>query len=175
MERTLRSRRAYQGRLISLRVDDVELADGRRSSREIVEHPGAVAIVPWGGRRLTLVRQWRQAVAQELLEVPAGTLEPGEEPLVTAKRELREETGLDADRWELGPSFFTAPGFCTERLTVYLATGLRAAAETSGAVDEAIEIASLTLGEALEAIGRGSVIDAKSLVAILWLARTLGR
>ena len=175
MERTLRSRRAYQGRLISLRVDDVELADGRRSSREIVEHPGAVAIVPWGDRRLTLVRQWRQAVAQELLEVPAGTLEPGEEPLVTAKRELREETGLEAEAWQVGPSFFTAPGFCTERLTVYLATDLRHAARTAGATDEAIESTALTLGQALEAIGQGSVIDAKSLIGILWLARTLAR
>ena len=94
---------------------------------------------------------------------------------MTAKRELREETGLDADRWELGPSFFTAPGFCTEHLAIYLATDLRHDAGASGAVDEAIETTSLTLGEALDAIEQGTVIDAKSLVAILWLARTLGR
>ena len=174
MERTLRSRRAYEGRLISLRVDDVELEDGRRSSREIVEHPGAVAILPWDGTRLTLVRQWRHAAQRELLEIPAGTLEPGEEPLATAKRELLEETGLHAETWQVGPTFYTAPGFCTERLTVYLATDLRDVAATSSAADEAIETSRLPLGDALAAIDGGDVIDAKSLVAILWLARTLG-
>jgi ADP-ribose pyrophosphatase len=140
----------------------------------VVEHPGAVAIVAWDGERLAMVRQWRHPAERELLEIPAGTIDPGETPLVTARRELTEETGLSADRWDEGPSFFTAPGFCTERLTVYLATGLHAGKAT-GAADEIIEVERLTLEEALTAVDDGSVADAKSLAAILWLARRLAR
>lgn len=171
-ERTLATRRIYDGHIISLRVDAVELADGHRSSREVVEHRGAVAILPWDGERLTLVRQWRQPVAQELLEIPAGTIDPGEEPLVTARRELAEETGIVAERWEAGPEFYTAPGFCTERLFLYLATDLRQA-EATGPADEVIEVTQLSLAAALEAVDRGAVADAKSIVGILWLARRL--
>ena len=123
-ERTLSSRRAFSGRLLALRVDEVELESGRQATREVVEHPGAVAILAWDGERLAAVRQWRQAAAAELLEIPAGTREPGESPLVTAQRELAEECGLSAARWEEGPAFYTAPGFSTELLTLFLATNL---------------------------------------------------
>lgn len=174
MERTVTSRRAYDGRLISLRVDDVELPDGRRSSREIVEHPGAVGILAWDGERVRLVRQWRHATGRDLLEIPAGTLDPGEEPLVTAQRELAEECGLAADRWRPGPRFFTAPGFCTEELSLFLATGLRDE-EAEGPDDEAIEVERPTLSEALAAVDEGRIVDAKSVAGILWLARELAR
>ena len=96
-ERTIESRRAFDGRLLNVRVDEVETDDGRRSTREIVEHPGAVAILAWDGRALTLVRQWRHAAGRDLLELPGGTLDPGESPLQTARRELSEETGRVAD------------------------------------------------------------------------------
>ena len=169
-ERTVSSRRAFSGRLLSLRVDEVELESGRRATREVVEHPGAVAILAWDGERLAAVRQWRQAAAADLLEIPAGTREPGESPLESAERELAEECGLRAGRWEEGPSFYTAPGFSTELLTLFLATNL-SAVDVTPPEDEALERSWLTLVDALAAIDDGRIRDAKSLVGILWLAR----
>ncbi len=169
-ERTIRSRRVFSGRLLALRVDEVELESGARATREVVEHPGAVAILAWDGERLAAVRQWRQAAGAELLEIPAGTLEPGESALATAQRELAEECGLTAARWEKGPAFYTAPGFSTELLTLFLATELRPA-DVPPPEDEALERAWLTLPDALAAIDDGRIRDAKSLVGILWLAR----
>lgn len=172
-EHTIRTARAYEGRLISVRVDEVERADGYRSRREVVEHPGAVAILAWDGARLALVRQWRHAAGQELLEIPAGTLEPGEAPPATAARELAEEVGLVASAWEAGPSFFTAPGFCTERLTVFLATGLTPDDRMQAPSDELIERSWLTLDHALAAVDGGRIIDAKTIAALGWLERRL--
>ena len=169
-ERTLSSHRAFSGRLLALRVDEVELDSGRRATREVVEHPGAVAVLAWDGERLAAVRQWRQAAGAELLEIPAGTLEPGESPLATAQRELAEECGLTATRWEEGPAFYTAPGFSTELLTLFLATDL-APVDATPPEDEALERSWLTLPDALAAIDDGRIRDAKSLVGILWLAR----
>ena len=174
-ERTLESRRPFVGRLLRMRVDEVELDDGRRATREVVEHPGAVAMLAWDGERLALVRQWRHAAGRTLLEVPAGTVDPGEEPATTASRELAEEVDLRADTWQRAPAFFTAPGFCTEYLTVYLATDLRPAEESAHPDDEDLEVVRMTLPEALAAIDSGEIEDAKSIVAILWLARHLGQ
>jgi ADP-ribose pyrophosphatase len=171
-ERTVSTRREFSGRLLSLRVDEVELESGRRTTREVVEHPGAVAILAWDGARLAAVSQWRQAAAAELLEIPAGTREPGESPLVTARRELAEECGLTALSWVEGPAFYTAPGFSTELLTLFIATEL-SAVDTAAPEDEALERSWLTLDEALASIDDGRIRDAKSLVGILWLARHL--
>jgi ADP-ribose pyrophosphatase len=173
-ERTISSERPFKGKLISVRVDQVTLANGHGASREIVEHPGAVGILAWDGDRLAMVRQWRQPAAQDLLEIPAGTLEPGESPQTTAERELGEECGLAAERWKQGPSFFTAPGFCTERLTLFLATGLFDA-EADAPEDELLERSWLTLADAVAAVEEGRVIDAKSVAGILWLAHRLGQ
>ncbi|MDP9467764.1 MAG: NUDIX hydrolase [Chloroflexota bacterium] len=172
-ERTLGSRRLFAGRLLSLRIDTVELASGRRAVREVVEHPGAVAVLAWEGERLAMVRQWRQAASAELLEIPAGTREPGEAPLVTAQRELAEECGLGAARWEEGPSFYTAPGFSTELLTLFLASDLHPV-DVAAPDDEVLERSWLSLPESLAAIDTGQIVDAKSLVGILWLARRQG-
>jgi ADP-ribose pyrophosphatase len=169
-ERTVSSRRAFTGRLLALRVDEVELESGQRAVREVVEHPGAVAILALDGDRLAMVRQWRQAADSELLEIPAGTREPEEAPLVTARRELAEECGLNAAHWEEGPSFYTAPGFSTELLTLFLATELHAV-EAQAPDDEALERSWLSLPDAVAAIDAGTIRDAKSLVGILWLAR----
>jgi len=171
-ERTTSSRRPFRGRLISVRVDQVELESGRSAEREVVEHPGAVAILAWDGERLAFVRQWRQAAASDLLEIPAGTREPGEPARRTAERELAEECGLAAARWEAGPSFFTAPGFCTERLDLFLATELRTAAAERPA-DEELAASWMTLHDALAAVDDGRIVDAKSLCGVLWLARRL--
>lgn len=169
-ERTVSSRQAFAGRLLNLRVDEVELESGRRASREVVEHPGAVAILAWDGERLAAVRQWRQAARADLLEIPAGTREPGEAPLVTAQRELAEESGLTAGRWEEGPVFYTAPGFSTELLALFLATDLHPV-DVAPPEDEALERSWITLADALAAIDDGRIRDAKSLVGILWLSR----
>jgi ADP-ribose pyrophosphatase len=168
-ERTTASTRPFQGKLISVRVDQVDLANGRSATREVVEHPGAVGILAWDGARLAMVSQWRHATGRELLEIPAGTLDPGESPRATAERELGEECGLAAGSWEEGPSFFTAPGFCTERLTLFLATGLRET-DASGPDDELLERSWLSLADAVAAVDDGRVIDAKSVAGILWLA-----
>lgn len=171
-ERTVSSRQAFTGRLLNLRVDEVALESGRRASREVVEHPGAVAILAWDGERLAAVRQWRQAAGAELLEIPAGTREPGEAPLLTAQRELAEECGLAAVSWEEGPVFYTAPGFSTELLTLFLATELHPV-DVAPPEDEALERSWLTLPDALAAMDDGRIRDAKSLVGVLWLARHL--
>jgi ADP-ribose pyrophosphatase len=173
-ELTRGSARIYEGRLFSVRVDDVELSNGRRTRREIVEHPGAVGILAWDGERLAMVRQWRQPARRVMLEIPAGTLDPDEAPPTTAQRELREETGLEARRWEPGPRFFTAVGFCTEELALYLATDLTDAGRLA-AEDEEIELEWLPLNDALAAIEAGGVADAKSIIGIYWLARQLAR
>jgi ADP-ribose pyrophosphatase len=173
-ERTLSSTRPYRGRRISLRIDEVERADGHRTTREIVEHPGAVAILAWDAARLAMVRQWRHATNRSLLEVPAGTLDPDEPPAEAARRELAEEVGIAAATWEAGPRFYTAPGFCDELMHLFLATDLRPAAAGAAAdADEQIEASWLTLDEALVACDDGSIEDAKTMAAIGWLARRL--
>ena len=173
-ERTLSSTHPWTGRRIRVRVDEVEREDGHRATREIVEHPGAVGVLAWDGERLAMVRQWRHATGQTLLEIPAGTLEPDEPPAQTARRELAEEVGLAAARWEDGPRFYTAPGFCTELMQLYLATALSEAAAAADA-DEHLEPSWLMLPDALEAIDDGRIIDAKSIAGIGWLARRLRR
>jgi ADP-ribose pyrophosphatase len=173
-ERTISTERPWAGKRIAVRIDEVERADGHRTTREIVEHPGAVAILAWDGTRLALVRQWRHATGGALLEIPAGTLEPGEPPAETAKRELGEECGLAAAAWEAGPRFYTAPGFCDELMHLYLATNLTDAPGQADP-DEQLEASWMTLDEALEAIDDGRIADGKSLAAIGWLARRVAR
>ena len=171
-ERIRASSHPWTGRRIRIRVDEVERSDGHRTSREIVEHPGAVAIVAWDGERLAMVRQWRHATGEVLLEIPAGTLEPDEPPLETARRELAEEVGLAAAHWETGPRFFTAPGFCDEVMQVYLATDLTESMADADE-DEVLEPSWMTLADALAAVDDGTIRDAKSIVGIGWLARRL--
>jgi len=171
-ERTVSTTRPWTGRRVGVRIDEVERADGRRTSREVVEHPGAVALLAWDGERLAMVRQWRHATGQILLEIPAGTLEPGEPPAETARRELAEEVGLAASAWTEGPRFYTAPGFCTELMHVYLATDLRDE-RADADEDEDLEPSWMTLPEVLGAIEDGGIIDAKTMAAVGWLARRL--
>lgn len=172
-ERTLGSTHPWSGKRIRVRVDEVERSDGHRTTREIVEHPGAVAILAWDGERLAMVRQWRHATGQVLLEIPAGTLEPDEPPAETARRELAEEVGLAAATWIEGPHFYTAPGFCDELMHLFLATGLREDTSGEADADEVLEPAWTTIPEALAAIEDGGIRDAKTIVGVSWLARRL--
>ena len=158
---------AWEGRIATVRIDRFRYDDGEEAEREIVEHPGSVAVVAHDGEHLFLVRQPREAVGEEaLLELPAGKLdEEGESPLDTARRELAEEIGKGARTWERLTSFYTSPGFVDEECHVFLATDLyeeRAeAAET-----ERIEVVEVPLAELDSVIG--DCRDAKSLAGLLW-------
>jgi ADP-ribose pyrophosphatase len=123
---TISSRRIYEGSRISLRVDEFRLGNKPPVSKEIIEHPGSVVILPvTDDRKLVLVRQWRQAAGKVLLEAPSGTIEPGEQPEVTARRELREEAGVSADHLAPVGGAWVAPGYSGEYTYGYVATGLR--------------------------------------------------
>jgi ADP-ribose pyrophosphatase len=166
-EPTVSSELIYRGRIVSLRVDEVRLPSGQIRRREIVEHGGAVAIVAIDDQdRALLVRQFRKPIEQFTLEIPAGTLEPGEDPEACAHRELLEETGYTAERIERLLGFYSAPGFCTEYLHVYLATGLREGAATPEE-DESIELVREPVSGALDLIASGRIQDAKSQVGLL--------
>lgn len=165
MLRVVTSRRAYDGRWVSVRLDEVEYPSGRRVVYEVVEHPGAVAIVALApGRRLFLVRQFRQPVGAELLEVPAGSLEPGETAEACARRELAEEVGQAAARWERLVSFYPSPGVLSEELHVFLAEDLQSAPAEHE--EEDLRVLSLPLEEAYRRIGAGEIRDAKSIIGI---------
>jgi 8-oxo-dGTP pyrophosphatase MutT (NUDIX family) len=157
----------WEGRIATVRVDRFRYDDGEEADREVVAHPGSVAVVAHDGEHLYLVQQPREAVDEpELLELPAGKLdEDGEEPLDTAKRELAEEIGKGARSWSHLVSFYTSPGFVDEECHVYLATDLY---DESAEADEneRIEIVAVPLGELDDAI-RGCR-DAKSLAGLLW-------
>ena len=161
------SETAWEGRIATVRVDRFRYDDGQEAEREIVAHPGAVAVVAHDGERLYLVRQPREAVEEQaLLELPAGKLdEEGEEPLDTAKRELAEEIGKGARAWEHLTSFYTSPGFADEECHVYLATDLYD--EQAEADDtERIEIVEVPLVD-LDGVIAGCR-DSKTLVGLLW-------
>jgi ADP-ribose pyrophosphatase len=162
----LASRTVYHSRVFNVAETRVRFADGAEVEHAIVQHPGAVAIVALDetGSWL-LVRQYRVAAGRELLEIPAGTLEPGEEPLATAHRELREETGFAAAAMEPLGRTVMAPGFCTEYIHYFLATGLRPD-PLQGDDDERIsEPIPMWLDDVLTAILAGEIEDAKTVVA----------
>jgi ADP-ribose pyrophosphatase len=146
-------------------------ADGRRRTREIVRHPGACVVVPLlDDGRVCLIRNWRVAVGQTLIELPAGTLEPPEPPHVTAERELIEETGYRPANIEFLHAFYLSPGILDERMHLYLATGLTAG-ETAREEGEQIENWLVPWAEAIAMIFRGEIQDAKTIVGLLWVDR----
>jgi 8-oxo-dGTP pyrophosphatase MutT (NUDIX family) len=163
----VKSDTVWKGRIATVRVDRFRYDDGEEADREVVAHPGSVAIVAHDGERLYLVQQPREAVGEPaLLELPAGKLdEEGEEPLDTAKRELAEEIGKGARTWSHLTSFYTSPGFVEEECHVFLATDLYDESAEADE-DERIEIVTVPLGELDDAI-RGCR-DAKSLAGLLW-------
>ena len=162
----------YDGKLIQVYKETVRLPDGKERPREIVAHPGAVALVAVSDDgKLLLVRQYRRAAGRVLLEIPAGTRDRQEDPEDCARRELREETGFAAGKVEHLGGFFSAPGFCTEYLECYLMTEL-SDSPLQAEDDENIEIEHLTAEEALQAIWSGEICDAKSICGILmWMKR----
>ncbi len=169
----LRERERFHGRVFSLVDREVVLPNGRTTTLNIVDHPGAVAIVPLHGNGdVVLLRQFRVAAAGEIWEIPAGTREAGEAPARTARRELAEETGLRARRWTKLGEFYTAPGFCTETIRVFLARDLEAAPGNSEP-DEILNPRRVPFRDALRMIRRGVIRDAKTIAGLHLAVRHL--
>lgn len=170
-EQTLTSEKIYTGRVISLKVDDVRLPNGKTSKREIVNHPGAVAVIAiTDDNKLVLVEQYRKALERSIIEIPAGKLEAGEEPVVTARRELAEETGLACDELTYLQTFATSPGFADEVIHLYVARGLHPVEEEASLdEDEFVELMEVTLVEAEQMVADGRIYDAKTAFAVIWM------
>ena len=172
-EKMLKTELKYRGRIINVKVDEVELPSGNKSFREVVEHPGAVAVIAQdAAERLILVRQYRYPAGENLLEIPAGKIDPGETPENCARREMEEETGYSVEKLELLSRIYTTPGFSNEVIYIYRGydlqyTGIPAG---SGDADEEENLLPVLLGkqEAVNKIKSGEITDAKTIMAILW-------
>lgn len=169
-EETVQKNYLYRGKIINLRCDDARLPDGRPCKREVVEHPGGASVLCVRGGKIALVRQFRYAYQEELLEIPAGKLERGEDPMSAAMRELEEETGLIAERLELLTVLYPTPGYTDEKIYIYEAADCR---EGSSHPDEGefLDVVCLPVGEALDMIASGAIRDAKTIAAVLLYAR----
>jgi ADP-ribose pyrophosphatase len=167
-EKTLSSHYIFKGRAFNLRVDTVINAGGQETTREIVEHSQCVAVVPVDGNgEILLVKQFRKPVEKELLEIPAGGIDPGEDPVAAVKRELQEEIGRIPGRVERMGGFYSAPGFCTEYLYLYLATDLKPsqlyAEDTAG-----IQTVRIRPRDIRRLIKSGQICDSKSIAGLLY-------
>jgi ADP-ribose pyrophosphatase len=171
----LSSQRVYTGKVVSIDQDQVEFPDGSVGELEIFRHPGASAVVPFlsdpegDDPQVLLIRQYRYAANGYLLEIPAGRLEPDESPETCAVRELREETGCSAARFERLTTIFPTPGFCDEQIHIFMATGL-VQGETCHEFDEFVEPEPIALSEALAMIERGEIRDGKSMIGLMFAA-----
>ena len=172
-ERVVASDRCFEGRICNVRIDTVELDSGKTAQREIVEHDPVVAIVAVDADgRVVLVRQYRLATEQVLLEVPAGLVDPGEEIEPAAQRELQEETGMRAGTLTSLGGFYASPGFLTEYIHVFLAQDLTES-HLDADEDEDIVVQRMPLSQALALVDTGGIIDAKSIVGLLLASRRL--
>jgi len=165
----LSSRPVFQGKVFSVRQDRIRLASGKEAQLDVIDHPASVTIIPsdgYGG--IWFVRQYRHAAAGELLELPAGTLNPGEEPIACARRECREEVGMSPGRLTLIGECWLVPGYATEYMYFYLAEDL-SQSPLAPDEDEEIQPVRMTLDEARGLASRGEIRDAKTLVGIFLL------
>lgn len=169
------TRRVYDGRIVKVDQDTVELPNGASVDLEIIRHPGASAVVPLltdlssADPQLLLIRQYRHAAGGFIYEIPAGKLDDGEEPLACARRELLEETGCTARQLDHLYTFYTTPGFTDERIHAFIATGLTRG-EQRLQRDEVMTLETVTMSRALEMIRTGDIVDAKSALSILFVA-----
>lgn len=170
-EKTVQSEAIFKGKVISLQVDDVLLPNGKTAKREIVKHPGAVAIIALtADNKLVVVEQYRKALERSIIEIPAGKLEPGEKPELTARRELEEETGYGCHSLTLLQSFYTSPGFADELIHVFLAQDLYEIEERAAMdEDEFVELLEISLEEAQQFVTEQKILDAKTAFAVQWL------
>lgn len=171
----LSSRRVYSGRIINLDIDAVRFPNGSTGELEMIRHSGASAVVPFLGDpggddpQILLLKQYRYAAEDFLYEIPAGRLDPGENPIDCAKRELMEETGCEAERIEHLYTFYTTPGFTDEQIHAFMAVGLKRG-DSRLETDEFITVETMTLSHALGLIQKGEIKDAKTALAILYAA-----
>jgi len=170
-EKTISSEPIFSGKIITLQVDEVELPNGRTSKREIVKHPGAVAILPiTNDNNIVMVEQFRKPLERTIVEIPAGKLEKGEEPRETAIRELEEETGYECDSLEWLISFYTSPGFADEIVHLYIARGLKKKKDAATLdEDEFVNLLEVSLEEAIQLIKEQKIYDAKTVYAVTYL------
>jgi ADP-ribose pyrophosphatase len=172
-EETLESRLAYRGQFLQVYEDKVRCPDGHVAPREYLRHPGAVMAVPLlDDGRLVLERQYRYPLRRSFIEFPAGKIDPGEDILGCAQRELREETGYTAREWVYLGGFHNAIGYCDEKIEIYLARGLAfdATVDNDG---EVLEVFTATLDELLGWIAAGTVTDVKTIIGAYWLQQYL--
>jgi len=173
-EKITGTQRAFDGRIVKLDIHDVVLPDGEKSKREVVAHPGAVAMVALDDvNNVLLVRQYRIAAGKVMIEIPAGTLEPDEAPIICAERELQEETGYKPGSLESIGGMYTAPGYTTEFIHLFLATDLSESVLDQDA-DEFIELVRMPIADALKQIEIGAINDGKTVVGLMRVATRLG-
>ena len=166
---TVKTDYAYEGKILNLRVDEILLPNGLEAHREIVEHNGVVAIVPFVNEgRIVLIKQYRHAIEEEILEIPAGLLEPGEDIYKCAARELTEETGFKAARLEKLAEFYPAPEFSNQLTYIFKATCLKQVGAKLDE-DEFLEVITMGLDEAIELIAEGRIRDSKTIIGLLFL------
>mgnify|MGYP001358277719 CR=1 FL=1 len=170
-EKTLSTEKIFDGKIISIQVDKVQLPNGNQSSRELVKHPGAVAVIPITSEgKIIMVRQYRKALEKEIIEIPAGKLEQGEAPEVTAIRELEEETGYTTERLQYVQSFYTSPGFADEIIYLYYTDQLEPMLEKASLdEDEFVELMEVSLEEAETYMKEEKIHDAKTIFALMFL------
>lgn len=174
-EEQLTSEPVFQGRLLNVFRDEVRLPDGKTGVREYIKHPGAVVVIPvCADGRLIFERQFRYPLRRAFLELPAGKLDPDEDILACARRELQEETGYEGDDWRHLGVMHPCIGYSNERIEIFLATGLK---HVGHAWDdgEFLEIVYLTLDEARAAVFDGRITDSKTITALFWAERELGK
>lgn len=174
-EKTIQSELIHKGRIITLRVDEVELPNGKTSKREIIKHPGAVAVIAMTeDKKVILVEQYRKALERSIIEIPAGKIEVGEAPELTAIRELEEETGYTTNNLQYLQSFATSPGFADEVIHLYFAKDIKPVDEESALdEDEFVELMFVTMEEMESMIKDQKIYDAKTAFAYLWLKNYL--
>ncbi|MFA5760741.1 MAG: NUDIX hydrolase [Dehalococcoidales bacterium] len=167
-EETLSSKIAFNGEILNVRVDEIRLPGGRKSTREIIEHSDAVAVVPIDRNgNMILVKQYRRGAGKDLLEIPAGCVEPGENPEETVKRELQEEIGYLPNKITSMGGFYASPGYNTEYLYLYLATEL-VPAKLHAEDTDSIEVVPVPIKSITDYIKSGKICDAKSVAGILY-------
>ena len=173
-ERVIKSEQIFDGKVVNLRVDTVEMADGHTFQREVIQHSGAVAMLALDeDGNVFLVRQWRAGSQKEMLELPAGGLEPDEPRIECARRELQEEIGYYPEQLEEMGGLYVASSSTTEYITIYLARGLRPS-ELDGDQDEHIEVVRMPLADAIQMAYDNEIEDSKTLIGLMWAAKHLG-
>jgi len=173
-EETLSSRTVYRGKLLHVLEDEVRLPDGASARREYIRHPGAVMIIPvLDAETVVLVRQFRYPLRRHFYELPAGKREQGEDPLATARRELREECGYEAAEWRRLASIHPCIGYSDEAIDIYLARGLTHVGQATDD-EEFVEVVPMKLTEALDWIRDGRITEVKAVIGLLWAERFLG-